>query len=251
MPRRRVLVEATLAEIALASLLASQTSAEVPHWIATSETEEAGRPLWVSAEEAAPNGFLRWELFLPEQQTWLRENLELNARARSEAAPDGSDEPCITWIGTSGIANDAKSAEELLERSGVVYSARIEDAVQGFLNGHPGTMIHGSVREVLKKPSTGAPLSDIFVFYRYAEISLEGGNLCARDSRGPAAPQIGGVIVLAPRSSQPQYSEAGIFVVDDTELFFDTEDGISTPHDYEKMPATTSDPARVRRRRGL
>lgn len=231
---RKGYVRAAVATVViLFSPFTSQTAAEVPDWIAGSDTEQTGRPLWVSIDEAAPNGYLRWDLFEPSIQDSLRQSLEEQAPMPSGSVNGTEQKGCTTWLVPSGTTGDAWSAEELFERAGALYTARIEDASQGFLNGALGTLIEVSLREIIKNPVSGALPQRFFVFYRYAEVRLEEGLLCVRDVRDPAKPRIGGALILAPTDPDPAWPEPPIFWAEDTELFFDSDSGkMSAPYAY-------------------
>ncbi len=235
-PTLRCLAVSLALSMALASPLASPTAAEVPDWIASTRTEEEGRPVWVSAEEAAPNGFLRWDLFDGAQQDQYRRLLEQSRKARAEDPETHSEARCIGYLMSTGSLGEAWSPEEILERAGVVYSATIEDAKPGFLNGNLGTLVHASVREVLKAPTEGPVFDELLVFIRTAAIEVEGEWLCARDNREPASPRIGGLLILVLAKPDPDWRPQDIFVAHDPEVFFETDDRkMSAPYPYGKV----------------
>jgi hypothetical protein len=230
-----------LAAVAVSLSLAAPSAAEVPAWIAAPDTEETGRPLWVSAEEAAPNGFLRWELFDPPQQEFFRGLLVANAEARAKQPPGSTEERCFSETFAIGSASEPWSPKELLSRARLVVSARIEDVTPGFLNGHLGTMMQASVREIFKEPPGGADLDEFFVFRDGAVIAIEGDYLCARGRGGFVTPKPGGIVILAMVDSHRGWPDQKILVPKDSELFFDAIDGkMSAPYAYGSQEVPTS-----------
>ena len=81
------------------ALFAPLAPAAVPRWIAAAEGETPeypDYPLWVSIEEAAPNGYLRWELLPPSTHDRYRWMLESNA-IESPGPSSRSTNPICTW----------------------------------------------------------------------------------------------------------------------------------------------------------
>jgi hypothetical protein len=208
------------------ALFAPLAPAAVPPWIAAAEDETTDYPLWISIEEAAPNGYLRWELLPP--STFDRYRWMLGATAiepESELSTDASDRDCKGWINVfADRRTEASSPRELLDLAGAVYLGRVMDSTPGFLNGELGTMIEVSVEEALKLPPSGEIPDRILVFYRFAIVHLADGSLCIGERR-KANPKVGGTLILAPRKPEPTWPEHALFHVSDADIFFETERG--------------------------
>lgn len=227
---------------AIFALFAPLAPAAVPRWIAAPEDQGTDNPLWVSIDEAAPNGYLRWELLVPSMQDLYRQVLEQNAaEAEPENAAADPNEGCAAWTHPGhGRHSEALSPKELLDEAGVVYRARVLDVASGFLRSNLGTMIEASVEEVLKPPPSGEPPDRVLVFYRYAVVRLVEGYLCSSEVR-TTTPKVGGTLILAPIKPEPSWPEHGLFWVRDADIFFETESGeLSAPHGYKDVQLEAS-----------
>lgn len=228
---------------AILVLLAPSATSEVPAWIAAPGAEETALPLWISIEEAAPNGSLRWEVLTPDRQRWYRKNLRQNAVASELGSAAGDPhEGCSVWTHPGhGRHSEPLSPKELLDQAGVVYRARVLDVSPGFLRGNLGTMIEASVEEVLKPPPAGDIPERILVFYRYAVVRLTEGYLCSSEVR-TTTPKVGGTLILAPLEPEPSWPELDLFWVRDADLFFETESGVlSAPDGYKDLRLEASE----------
>lgn len=217
--------------IVLIALFPLTAMAGVPAWIGA---KDGGPPLWVSADEAAPDGQLRQEL-LPEAS---RDSLmQLIADIRTYRARTGdtgvrtkSGSDCVLWsiIYHESAQFEDQSLKGLFNGSTQVYVGTVTDSAQGFVNGFPGTLLEVTVKDTLKE-STEAVSGHIYVHIQHAEILIDNEFLCSKSSRHQDFPEVGRRIFVFQRSSgSPPMLHAS-----DVEILYERANGtISYPHGF-------------------
>lgn len=207
----------------------SALAEEVPDRIDGKE-RKGGPPLWVSLEEAAPAGQIRWELLPTAQQRQLRQTL-------SSAPPNEKGKTsCAVESATVGdYFSGNPSFGELIHNSKVIYSGRILGLKQGFYRGSPSTLLEVAVTHAYKAPDELLSADRIYVAYPYAKINLEGKLICQRPQRGYAEPAAGGRILVFSFRNPAATADLPIVEPMDEELFFETAAGESSVPDHYRL----------------
>lgn len=222
--------------------VASPAIADVPTWIASQETPETGRPLWVSAEEAVVDGRVRPDLFTESQVVQLQAMLD---SARRNQGKRQSSSPCdvINYQPhrERGEAHPPKSAREYYDFASTILLGTIQDQRAGFLRGTPGTLYEVTVEHYVKArtKASGLPRT-IYFFYRTAVIPVVGEvYLCSHAQRGMAQPEIGRRVVLLLEESLDG-EDAQVLTPLDHEIVFELSDGsASLPVRYPQRDILT------------
>lgn len=220
--------------ILLTVLIPLTAMAGVPDWI---DTKDDVAPLWVSVEEAAPNGQLREEL-LPESSKKSIKRMAENIRAHRAKTGDigvrtksGSD--CVLWsivMDDNPTRLENPTLRNLFRDSTQIYIGTITDLAQGFVNGFPGTLLDITVKNALKDSQEGVSRF-IYAHFPHAEIQIGREFLCFKSSRYSDLPEIGRSIFVFERSA----SNEPILHASDVEILFERADGtIALPRGFKE-----------------
>ncbi len=227
-----------LAALATAATTLAPLAAEVPDWIPSDRDPESGLPLWVSVEEAAPNGELRWELFTPERQQSLRNHLWQVSNGRLQLQSQGrmseADSACGIYIEVSHTPPDqvpGTAPAEIYRNAAAIFSGTVTDLAQGFYDGNPTTLFEVRVDQIIK--ASGVAPRYLLVNWIWSELKIEGEYLCIRNSENRPPPFVGGrvLLVLGEGSS---WLQGPILFPDVHGLLFGLPDGqTSAPKKFE------------------
>jgi len=224
MYRLRALL-ATLALLAGIALPSSALPRGIPGRFDAAKSA-GGPPLWVSVEEAAPSGKIRWDLFSNVQQQELRTKLSTPPPSKKAGEQQPTCAVESTTVGDYFSGNP--SLGELVKNSAVIYSGKILSMQQGFYKGSPSTLLEVSVTQTYKAPDKFRAVDRIYVTYPAAKVNLEGKLICQRPERGYSDPALGGRILVFSFRDPTLTTDLPVVEPMDQELFFETASGESS-----------------------
>ena len=205
--------------------------------------QEYGTVLWVSAEEATRNGELQEKYFRPSTIQALQKIEKLNREmgvGRTEGMlPNdprlkrGDDAPYLDedLCGVMNIIFDHSENykkrddfESLVKYSLDVIEGKVVEITQGFFGGNPGSLLKVDIAGSHRKSGAYAPLSSIYVAYRYAVFTVGSNFYCYKDPRFNYRPRIGDRVFLFP-SQEPRDRHARLIIPEREEIIAQRTDG--------------------------
>ncbi|MEM7480861.1 MAG: hypothetical protein AAF481_06780 [Acidobacteriota bacterium] len=209
-------------------------SAEIPAWIGGEYAEETGRPLWVSLEEAAPNGEMNWDLLPAGTQSSLKRELDRSRRLYETKGKSPAEDPCMTYLIIDDQRpqwlNPPRTPYEISRFSELIVSGKVSTQASGFFQGVASTLFEIEVDSLLKSPSGIRPFRTLRVVYGGVTLLMEGGSYCVRPRGGEDIPQEGDSVLLIFEQA-PDFRAPFVPLLDD-QLFYRLPSGKTSVTDY-------------------